>query len=113
MCCRIAHYHVLNSRFTALRSSLPSMHSFISAWLSCYISEHIACATQAPTVSRFVPRLPSRYSPGYHGFHRPLRPEKSPIGTRQMAKKKRKPPKRSPKRRHSFETQVGFPARTP
>ena len=62
------------------------------------ISEHIACANQAPMVSRSVPRLPSRFTPGYHGFQRPLRPEKNLTGNRQMAKKKRKPPKRSPNR---------------
>src|SRR5208337_1503821 len=56
------------------------------------ISEHIACANQAPMVSRSVPRLPSRFTPGYHGFHSPLRPEKPLTGNRQMAKKKRKPP---------------------
>src|SRR5271157_2780956 len=49
-------------------------------------------------VSRCVPRLPSRFTPGYHGFHSPLRPEKNLTGNRQMAKKKRKPPRRSPNR---------------
>src|SRR5271157_1918912 len=49
-------------------------------------------------VSRSVPRLPSRFTPGYHGFHRPLRSEKNLTGNRQMAKKKWKPPKRSPNR---------------
>src|SRR5271166_3319242 len=62
------------------------------------ISEHITCANQAPMVSRSVPRLPSRFTPGYHGFHRPLRSEKNLTGNRQMAKKKWKPPKRSPNR---------------
>ena len=47
---------------------------------------------------RTLPRLPSRFTLGYHGFHSPLRPEKRLTRNRQMAKKKRKPPKRSQNR---------------
>jgi tetratricopeptide (TPR) repeat protein len=61
-------------------------------------SKTVATTSTQVRPRRTLPRLSSRFTTGYHGSHSPLRPEKNLIGNRHMAKKKRKPPKRSPKR---------------
>src|SRR5208337_331497 len=94
------HFRYLGCRFQVKPPAVPTTgRTFWSTNLESRARiRGIACANQAPMVSRSVPRLPSRFTPGYHGFHSPLRPEKNLTGNRQMAKKKRKPPKRSPNR---------------